>query len=78
MRTHRARQDDADEWRQTRATRIDRRQRSRFHRRHHGTGNASFGNLDTCTGIDVPHRLLHKLYQKIYALARHGRYAEAE
>lgn len=45
---------------------------------YHGPGRKAFGHLDSYAGIDVPHHILHKLYQRIFDLATQGRRAEAE
>lgn len=45
---------------------------------YHGSGRKAFGHLDSYAGIDVPHHILHKLYQRIYDLAMQGQRAEAE
>ncbi len=49
-----------------------------FGKWYHGVGKEHFGHLDTYVGIDVPHHILHKLYSKIYDLAKKGKLADAE
>ncbi len=49
-----------------------------FGKWYHGAGEIHFAHLDTYTGIDVPHRMLHKLYHKIYELAQSGQLDEAD
>jgi len=49
-----------------------------FGRWYHGLGKEHFGHLDTYSGIEVPHHILHKIYSKIYDLAKQGRADEAE
>ncbi len=49
-----------------------------FGKWYHSAGKDHFGHLDTYAGIDIPHRMLHKLYHKIFEIAREGRFDEAE
>lgn len=49
-----------------------------FGRWYHGPGKEHFGHLDTYAGIAVPHQILHKLYSKIYDLAKKGKLEDAE
>ncbi len=49
-----------------------------FGKWYHGAGKEHFGHLDTYSGIEVPHQILHKIYSKIYDLARKGKLQEAE
>jgi hypothetical protein len=49
-----------------------------FGKWYHGAGKEHFGHLDTYSGIEVPHHILHKIYHKIYDSARKGKLQEAE
>jgi len=49
-----------------------------FGKWYHGTGKEHFGHLDTYSGIEVPHQILHKIYSKIYDSAKKGKLQEAE
>lgn len=49
-----------------------------FGKWYYGEGLQHFGYLDTYEGIAVPHQFLHKVYAKIYELAKQGRLREAE
>lgn len=49
-----------------------------FGKWYHGAGKEHFGHLDTYSGIEVPHQILHKIYSKIYDLAKKGKLQEAE
>ncbi len=49
-----------------------------FGKWYYGAGKEHFGHLDTYAGIDVPHQILHKLYAKIYDLAKRGKLKDAE
>lgn len=49
-----------------------------FGKWYHGVGKEHFGHLDTYAGIAVPHHILHKLYSKIYDLAKKGKLEDAE
>lgn len=49
-----------------------------FGKWYYGEGQEHFGDLDTYAGIAVPHQILHKIYAKIYAMAKEGRLREAE
>ena len=49
-----------------------------FGRWYHGAGKEHFGHLDTYSGINVPHQILHKLYGKIYEAAKKGHLKDAE
>ena len=44
-----------------------------FGKWYHGAGKEHFGHLDTYSGIEVPHQILHKLYSKIYDSAKKGK-----
>jgi hypothetical protein len=48
-----------------------------FGKWYHGVGKETFGHLDTYAGIEVPHRVLHKIYHKIFDLAKAGRLEDA-
>lgn len=49
-----------------------------FGKWYYGAGKDHFGHLDTYAGIEVPHQILHRIYGKIYDLARQGKIKEAE
>jgi hypothetical protein len=49
-----------------------------FGKWYHGAGKEHFGHLDTYSGIEVPHQILHKIYSKIYDSAKKGKLQEAE
>jgi hypothetical protein len=49
-----------------------------FGKWYYGAGKEHFGHLDTYLGIEVPHKILHKLYSKIYDLAKQGKMKNAE
>jgi len=49
-----------------------------FGKWYYGTGKEAFGDLDTYSGIAVPHQILHKIYAKIYDLAKKGKLKDAE
>ncbi len=49
-----------------------------FGKWYHGAGKEHFGHLDTYSGIEVPHHILHKIYSKIYDSAKKGKLQEAE
>lgn len=49
-----------------------------FGKWYHGAGKEHFGHLDTYSGINVPHQILHKLYGKIYESASKGHLKDAE
>lgn len=49
-----------------------------FGKWYHGAGKEHFGHLDTYAGISVPHKILHKIYSKIYDLAKKGKLQDAE
>jgi hypothetical protein len=49
-----------------------------FGKWYYGVGMEHFGHLDTYSGIEVPHQILHKLYSKIYDLAKNGKLKDAE
>jgi len=49
-----------------------------FGKWYYGAGKEHFGNLDTYSGIEVPHQVLHKIYGRIYELAKSGKLKEAD
>ena len=49
-----------------------------FGKWYYGAGKEHFGHLDTYAGIEVPHKILHMLYTKIYELAKKGKLQDAE
>lgn len=49
-----------------------------FGKWYHGAGKEHFGQLDTFSGIAVPHEILHKLYTRIYEAAKKGKLKDAE
>jgi hypothetical protein len=49
-----------------------------FGKWYHGAGKEHFGHLDTYSGIEVPHHILHKIYAKIYESAKEGRMHDSE
>jgi len=49
-----------------------------FGKWYYSTGKEHFGHLDTYTGIEVPHKILHQLYSKIYDTAKKGKLKDAE
>jgi hypothetical protein len=50
----------------------------RFGQWYYGEGRKHFGGLDTFRGVEVPHKLVHMVYRKIYELTRDGNLGEAE
>lgn len=49
-----------------------------FGKWYYTLGKEHFGALDTFAGIEVPHKILHKIYSKIYDLAKKGKFKDAE
>ena len=49
-----------------------------FGKWYHGAGKEHFGHLDTYSGIEVPHHILHKIYAKIYESAQSGKMHDSE
>ncbi len=49
-----------------------------FGKWYYTLGKEHFGSLDTFAGIEVPHKILHKIYSKIYDFAKKGKLKEAE
>ncbi len=48
-----------------------------FGRWYFGVGQKHFGHLDTYEGIEIPHKVLHQVYDRIHALASKGKIDEA-